>query len=179
MYLGEVVFQWKTCFSQLPYECDLSPHLPQESLEGRVFASRHGLVCSVLCAWAREAVAVLVQKEGTYPGRVTVAFCSYSLDRGEALNHYLLAKGNREPLKADVFSHCLREKKVLKLNTEACAMLDCFLSCCKLFVLTPSVTEGQVLCWEDSKVNLPRVPHHPRKRQISLACLTLHTWLQM
>lgn len=100
MCLGEVVFKRKACFSQLSYEGGLSPHLPQESLEGRVLASRHewsSLVCTVFCAWAREAVTVLVHPvpysslEGTYTGRVTVAFCSYSLDGGKALNH--LAKG--------------------------------------------------------------------------------------
>lgn len=128
MCLGEVVFKWKACFSQLPYEGGLSPHLPHQSLEGRVLAPRRewsGSVCSVLCAWAREAAAVLVQLvpystlEGTYLGRVTVAFCSCSLDGGKALNHYLLAKGNRQPLKADVFSHCLRERKALNLSTES------------------------------------------------------------
>lgn len=106
----------------------VSLHIFYISLERRVLAPRRGwsgLVCSVLCAWAREAAAVLVQPvpystlEGTYLGRVTAAFCSCSLDGGKALNHYLLAKGNRQPLKTDIFSHCLRERKALNLSMES------------------------------------------------------------
>lgn len=113
MCLGEVVFKWKACFSQLPYEGGLSPHLPHQSLEGRVLAPGRewsGLVCSVLCAWAGEAAAALVQLvpysalEGTYLGRVTVAGLLQLLSRWrESLESLSMAKGNRQPLKADVF----------------------------------------------------------------------------
>lgn len=63
MCLGEVVFEWKAYFSLLSCEGGLSPHLPYQTLEGRVLAPRHewsGLVRSVLCAWVREVAAVLV-----------------------------------------------------------------------------------------------------------------------
>lgn len=89
MCLGEVVFERKAYFSLLPYEGDLSPHLPYQTVEGRVLAPRHewsGLVCPVLCAWVREVAAVLCSTlEGTYPGWVTVAFCGCFFRQRESL----------------------------------------------------------------------------------------------